>query len=160
MFNPCSFPKVRFALVVSILGVAPGLARAGEKDITLKEAPRAVQKTIADQMKGGTLRGLSVETEKGKTVYEAELTIDGRSRDLLIDGSGMVLEIEAEMEMSALPEAVQAGLRREASKGSITKVEQVTRGGSVSYEALVKESGKKTREIVVGADGGLIAPKK
>ncbi|MBK5255139.1 MAG: hypothetical protein JJE39_03825 [Vicinamibacteria bacterium] len=163
MSNLQSFAKTRFAFLASTLCLGLGLAvpaRSGEKAITLKDAPTAVQKTIGDQMKGGALRGLSVETEKGKTVYEAELTVDGRSKDLLIDGAGMVLEIEAEMELSALPEAVRAGLQREAGKGSVTKVEQVTRGAAVSYEALVKEAGKKNREVVVGADGGPIASKK
>ena len=64
------------------------------------------------------------------------------------------------VELKALPEVVRAGLTREACKGSIAKVEEVTKGGVTSYEAKVKEAGKKDREVVVGADGKLVPAKK
>lgn len=158
-------PIIRRTLAPALLFslVSPGLGAAApsvDKSIPLTDAPAAVRKTIADQMKGGTLRGLSEEADHGKTIYEAELTVEGRARDLLIDATGTVLEIEAVVEMSALPEAVRNGLVREAGRGSIARVEQVTRGEKVSYEALVKEAGKKNREIVVGQDGLRPAPRK
>ena len=135
-------------------------AAAGEKAVALKDTPAAVQKTITDQLKGGKLRGLSLEVENGRTQYEAELTVDGHDRDLIIDPAGKVLEVEGVVEFSALPDVVRAGLTREAGKGSIGRVEDVTREGVVSYEALIKEPGKKDREVKVGADGKVVAPRK
>ena len=149
----------RTLTLVSALGLAFPVI-AAEKTVALKDAPAAVQKTIAEQLKGGKLKSLSVETEDGKTEYEAEVTVDGHDKTVAMDASGKVLETEMVVELKALPEAVRAGLSREAGKGSISKVEEVTKAGVTSYEALVKEAGKKDREVVVTADGKLVAPGK
>jgi uncharacterized membrane protein YkoI len=150
----------RTFILVSGLGLGLTLAAvAAEKTIALKDAPPAVQKTVADQLQGGKLKGLSVETEDGKTEYEAELTIEGREKTLVMDPAGKVLETEAVVELKGLPDAVRAGLAREAGKGSITKVEEVTKAGVTSYEAQVKEAGKKDREVAVGIDGKLVPGK-
>ena len=140
-------------------GLVMSVAAAG-KTVLLKNAPGAVQKTIAGQLKGGVLHKLSVEVANGKTTYEAELMNGATKRNLTIDASGKVLEGETAVELSAVPEAVRAGLTREAGPGSIAKVEEVIHGGQASYQALVKETGKKDREVVVAADGTLVATKK
>lgn len=140
------------AIVGLSLAVA-GFTAADEKAIALKDAPAAVQKAVNEQLKGGKLRGLSMEVEKGKTTYEAEMTVNGSDRDVVIDPEGKIVEAEHVVELSTLPEIVRAALAREAGKGSVEKVEEVTRDGVVSYEAVIKEAGKKNREVVVGADG-------
>ena len=152
--------SLRFLAVTFVCGAAAVTTFAEGKKIALKNAPIAVQKTIADQLKGGTLRELVLEVENGKTVYEAELAADGRVRTLAIDATGTLLESEAAVELSAIPAAAREGLLREAGKGSISEVEEVTKNGAVSYEAMVKEKGKKDREIVVDADGKAIAAGK
>lgn len=149
--------KTALALLVAGLAL---YAAAAEKTVALKDAPAAVQKAIADQLKGGRLKSLSVEVEDGKTEYEAAIAADGREKTVVMDPSGKVLESEAVVELKALPEAVRTGLTREAGKGSIAKVEEVTSAGVTSYEAVVKEAGKKDREVVVDADGRPVAPKK
>lgn len=141
------------------LGLVMSAAAAG-KTVLLKNAPGAVQKTIASQLKGGALHKLSVETLNGKTTYNAELMNGATKRDLTIDASGKVLEGQTPVELSAVPDAARAGLTREAGPGSIAKVEEVIHGGQASYEGLVKETGKKDREVAVAADGTLVAPKK
>lgn len=144
---------------IAILGLSLAMATvttAGEKNIALKDAPAAVQKTVNEQLKGGKLRGLSMEVEKGKTTYEAELTVSGRDRDVVVDPEGRIVEAEQVVELSTLPEVVRAGLAREAGKGSVEKVEEVTRAGVTSYEAVIKEAGKKDREVVIGADGKVV----
>src|SRR5262245_677006 len=75
-------------------------ATAGEKTIALKDAPAAVQKAINEQLKGGKLKTLSVETEDGKTEYEAEVTTDGRESTIVLDPTGKVIESEEVVELS------------------------------------------------------------
>ena len=135
-------------------------ARAEEKTIALKAAPAAVQKALAEQLKGGAIKSLSVETEDGKTEYEAVITGGGKDRTVAVDAAGKLLESETEVEFGTLPEPVKAALTKEAGKGKITKVEELTEDGVVSYEGLVKEAGKKDREVVVGADGKVVPAKK
>ncbi len=148
-----------------LIAVAVGLtlasgASAAEKTIALKDAPAAVQKAVADQLKSGRLNALSVETEDGKTEYEAALTVDGREKTVVFDPAGKLLETETVVEFGKLPEAVRSGLTREAGKGSIAKIEETTSAGGTSYEALIKETGKKDREVVIGADGKPVPAKK
>ncbi|MBK5257463.1 MAG: hypothetical protein JJE39_15670 [Vicinamibacteria bacterium] len=134
--------------------------RGTGKAVLLKNAPGAVQKTIAEQLKGGALRKLSVTVAGGQTTYEAELTVGGAKRNLTIDPSGKVLEAELPLELSAVPEAARAGLTREAGAAAIAKVEEVIHAGVSSYKASIKEAGKKDRTVVVSADGTLVAEKK
>ena len=135
-----------------LLLIAAG-APAGEKKIDRSELPPAVEKTVAAQGPGATVRGLSREEEKGRVLYEAELSIGGRSRDILIDATGAIVEAEEEVSIESLSPEVQAGLKARAGKGAITKVESITKGGRlVGYEAQVDTHGKRS-EISVGPEG-------
>src|SRR5438477_449233 len=80
-------------LAVSAVLVAANLAGA-EKRVTMENLPPAVQKTIQEQSQGATVRGFSKEEENGKTFYEAELKVNGHNKDLLIDATGAIVEIE------------------------------------------------------------------
>jgi len=134
--------------------LAAGSVLTGEETrIKRSELPPAVEKAVAEQAKVGTLRGLSKEIEHGKTFYEAELTINGHGRDVLIDEAGQVVEVEEEIAFDALPASVKEGLRSSTVGGEIVKVETLMKYGElVAYEAAVKTNGKRT-EIKVGPDG-------
>lgn len=126
----------------------------------MKDLPEAVRKTVEEQRKGATLRGLAREVENGKTFYEAELKVNGHNKDVLIDPSGAVVEIEEQVSLSSLPAAVKATILKKAGKGKVTAVESITRNNAIeAYEAHVKTAGKKS-EIKVGADGKLISAEK
>ena len=133
-----------------------GAVKAQERRVKMQDLPEAVQKTVKEQGKDATLRGLSREVENGKTEYEAEFTVNGHSRDVTIDPQGNVLEVEEEVALASLPDAVQNGLKAAAGKGQILKIESISKDGHLEkYEALVKTSGRKS-EIQVDANGKLI----
>lgn len=67
---------------------------AAEKKVKLAELPARVQKTVQEQTKNAQLKGLSKEVENGKTFYEIETIVNGKSRDLLVDPSGQIVEVE------------------------------------------------------------------
>jgi hypothetical protein len=134
------------ALAAVLVAGLAGAAGADQK-LQLKDAPAAVQKGVADNLKGATLKGLSKEIEGGKTTYEAETTLDGRSRDFVLDRSGRLLELEEEMATDAVPAAVKTALE---AHGRIVKVESVTRGTRVTYEGTVEKAGGKS---TVALDG-------
>lgn len=128
------------------------LATAAEKKVQMKDLPPAVQKTVQDQTKGAQIKGLSKETEKGQTQYEVESVVNGHSRDLLIDAKGGVIEVEDETTLDKVPAAAKAAIEKKAAGGKITRVETVTKGSSVSYEAAYTKGGK-SHEIGVNLDG-------
>jgi uncharacterized membrane protein YkoI len=126
----------------------------------MKDLPEAVRKTVQEQSKGATIRGLAKEVEKGQTFYEAELKVNGHNKDVLIDPTGAVVEIEEEVALSSLPPDVKATIQKAAGKGKITAVESITKNNTLeAYEAHVSKAGKKS-EIKVGPDGKLITKEK
>jgi len=138
--------------LVACLAIA-ATAFAQETKIKRADLPPAVEKTVADASKGATIKGFSKEMEHGKTTYEVELVVNGHSKDVEIDSTGAIVEVEEEVALSSLPPSVAAGLNAKAAGGKILKVESLTKNGKlVAYEAKVEASGKK-HEIQVGPDG-------
>ena len=132
-------------------------AQTSEKPVKMKDLPEAARKTVQEQSKGATLRGLAKEVKDGQTFYEAELKVNGHKKDVLIDPSGAVVEIEEEVALASLPAEVQATIKKGAGKGKITLVESITKNNTIeAYEAHVTRAGKKS-EIKVAPDGRLIS---
>ena len=134
-----------------------GATSAQEKKIKRSDLPPAVEKTVAAQSAGATIHGFSTEKEKGQTYYEAEMMVNGHSRDLLIAADGTVVEVEEQVALDSLSPDVKAGLQAKAGKGKILKVESLTKKEKlVAYEAQVETNGKKF-EVQVGPDGKPLA---
>ena len=132
-------------------------AAAQEKRLKRSDLPAAVQKAADEQTKGATVRGYSSETENGQLEYEVAMTVNGRSRDVSFAADGSVLEIEQEVLVDSLPAAVHSALVQKAGAGRITKVESLTKHGTlVAYEAQVR-TGTKRSEVQVGPDGQPLA---
>ena len=151
---------MRIKTLAGAVGLATVLAShasAQEKKLTRSQLPTAVQRAADEQSKGATVRGYSTEKDEGQTVYEVEMTVHGRSRDVTIDSTGAVLEVEEQVVLDSLPEAVRSGLRQAAGSGHITNVESLTKlGRLVAYEAHVT-LGAKRSEVQVGPDGKPLA---
>src|SRR6266404_5223689 len=100
------------------------LASSQEKKIKRSDLPPAVEKTVAAQSAGATVKGISKENEKGQTYYEAEMIVNGHTKDIQIDTSGAIVKVE-----------------------TITKKDKL-----VAYEAQVTKGAKKL-EVQVGPNG-------
>ncbi len=142
-----------YPLVIGSLVLSVASSVAQEKKIKRSDLPAAVEKTVAAQSQGATIRGFSEERENGQMYYEAEMTVDGHSKDLLVDNSGAIVEVEEQVAMDSLPAPVKEGLQTKAGKGKLVKVESITKHEKlVAYEAQVVTGGKKS-EVQVGPDG-------
>jgi hypothetical protein len=149
-------PRTPAALALALLG-QPLALPAQERPIRQADLPAAVARTAAIESRGATVRGLTREREDGKTYYEVELLVKGRSKDVLIDTTGTVVLVEEQVNLAELPEAVRTALEVGAGQGKIQLVESLTkRGKIVAYEAHVL-TGKKRSEVQVGPDGKPLA---
>jgi uncharacterized membrane protein YkoI len=145
--------KMMCLTILALSALAVSVA-AQETKIQLKDLPPAVQKAAQqEQANGATLKGFAKEVEDGKTFYEVETTVKGHARDLLYDPSGQLIEVEEEIASSAVPPAAMKAL---ASQGTVTKVELVTKGKIVAYEAVVKTKSGKSMEVAVDAQGNTV----
>ena len=145
-------------ILLAVLAVAQSaLAQDNEKKIKRSDLPPAVEKAVVEQSQGATVRGFSQEQEHGQTFYEAELLVNGHSKDVLIDANGTVVEVEEQVPAESLPPQVHDGLQAKAGKGKLVKVETLTKKGKLAaYEAQVLTNGKKS-EVQVGPDGKSLA---
>ena len=148
----------KLSLAALVIGLATvSVAQAQEKKLKREQLPPAVEKTVATESQGATINGFATEVERGKRLYEVELTVSGRSKDISMDRNGKVVEIEEEVTMDSLSATVQEGLRKAAGSGTIGKIESLTKSGKlVAYEAHVK-TGTKRSEIQVGPNGEKLA---
>jgi hypothetical protein len=136
-----------------LAGLGGANAAAQDKPLKKSDLPAAVLKTAEEQSNGAVVRGYSSEIEDGQLEYEIALTVHGRSRDVSIAADGSIIEIEEQVALDSVPAAVREGLHTKAGAGKITKVESITKHGTiVAYEAQLR-TGTKRSEVQVGPDG-------
>ncbi len=139
--------------LVMLLG--SGAAWAAERPVQMKDLPSPVQATVTAETAGATVKGISREIEHGVTLYEVETIVNGLSRDILIDESGTVVEVEQQVAVAAAPLPVQQAL---SQMGQVLKLERVTARGETTFEAHVQQGSKK-RSVTVDAKGQVVVPK-
>ena len=134
-----------------------------EVKIKFTEAPAAVQKTLQREAFGATIAEVDKETEDGKTIYEADVKIDGRNYEIKVAADGALVskeidekESEVAIQLADCPAPALKTLQREALGAKIEKVDKVVRDGHTLYESDVKIDGKNY-EIIVTADGVLLS---
>lgn len=127
-----------------------------EEEIALKDLPPPVQTTVREQSKGAQIRGFTKEIENEKTFYEVELRVSGRTKDVLMDADGKVVEVEEQVALNTVPAAARAEIQKQAGKDKILLVESVTKGGTLAYyEAHFKTIGGE-REVKVSPEGKIV----
>jgi uncharacterized membrane protein YkoI len=136
-------------LTTAVLAISAGPFLAAQK-VQVKDLPAAVQKGVQDNLNGGTVKTLAKEKEDGKTVYEVESTLNGKTRDFMLDATGHLLSVEDEIAVDALPPAVKTLFEKQ---GTIVSAEKLTKGAMVAYEAKVEKHGKKSAVGPVDANG-------
>jgi len=146
--------QIKLFAFASLLTVTLGTTvLTQERKLRRNQLPPAVEKTVAAESQGATINGFETEVEKGRRLYEMEMTVNGHSKEISMDKNGKIVEVEEEVTMDSLPPAVQSALKTAAGKGTIGKIESLTKNGKlVAYEAYVK-TGKKSSEIQVGPNG-------
>ncbi len=144
---------MKIATSFIVTGFLCATAFAAETKVKVEDLPAAVQNTVKEQTKNAKLVGVTKEKEGGKTVYELETMANGKSRDLMIDGAGAIISVEEEVALETLPAVAQAAIQKKVAGGKITKVETVTKGSDLSYEAAYTSKSGKKAEYGVNADG-------
>lgn len=128
-------PRFVSLAAVTIFLAAFSLAEdRGEKIIQRSDLPPEVQKTVAREKSGFSIRGYSEETESGQIRYEVKLklpsTFHKTDKIVTMDANGWVIEIEEWISPYALPNEVLQGLRSQAGQGKIVKCKTITKSGT------------------------------
>ena len=128
-------------------------AAAPVKRLESKNLPPEVQRTIQNESKGAEIKNISKETEHGVAQYEVETILNGKHRDFDVNTKGVLLAVEEETTLDAIPTAAKATILRKIADGKLGMVEISKRGGEALYEAAYTSKGGKKREVLVKADG-------
>lgn len=129
-----------------------------EEALDMKTLPPAIQKGVQDQTKGAQIKNISSTVENGKTQYEVETLVNGRTRDLTFDSTGTAIVIEEEATLDSIPAPAKAAIQKKVAGSKITKVETLTRGKTTTYEATFTTKAGKASEVEVNADGSAAKP--
>jgi hypothetical protein len=87
-------------LAVCSLGLAGCCSHGGENGkevaVTMGELPAAVRATLDRESAGGQVTEIEREMKKGRTIYSADLTVNGQAWDISIAEDGTVISKERE----------------------------------------------------------------
>ncbi len=145
---------MRILLIVVLSAFLTGIALAqdAETKVNLSGLPPAVQQAVKAQSKGATLRGVSKEQKDGVTLYEAELTVGGLTKDITFDAQGKIVSIEEQTALDMIPKAAREAIQKAVGTGKLMLVEKVTRGEMTYYEGHITQ-GLNAVEVTVDASG-------
>jgi uncharacterized membrane protein YkoI len=149
--------RVAFGLVACVLVLAVMGVRAAEEKVPLDKVPKAVLTAVKAKFSGAKLTGASTEKEDGKVVYEIALTYKKHKYDVTVTPDGKITAIEKEITVKQLPKPVASALAKKYRGATIEKVEEVTKGETVTYEVhLVAGKKKRKLELVFDPSGKLL----
>src|SRR6516165_4249081 len=111
----------RIQIASAILSLSAVAATAA--GLQLKNLPAPVQKTVQENLKGGEIKNISKETEKGVTQYEVETMLNGKHRDFNVDAKGKLLVVEEETDLASIPAPAKAAIEKKVAGGKIAMVE-------------------------------------
>ena len=107
-------PSSKLVMIAGLCLALAAFAEDNEKKLKRADLPPAVEKTVAAQSEGATIKGFSQEKENGQIYYEAEMMVSGHSKDVTMSKDGSVVEVE---EQVALRFASCCRERRPAKQG-------------------------------------------
>ena len=144
--------KRTFAVWTAVAFAA--LAGAAAKSLALRDLPAPVQKTVSDNLKGGEIKNISKEVEKGVTEYEIETMLNGKHRDFDVTAAGKLVDVEQEVDIASIPAAAKTAIEKKFPGGKLVMVESVDKGdGMLTYEASYTTKAGKKGEVSVKPDG-------
>ena len=144
------------AALLGLLGLS-GPAFGDEKKVAVEDLPKAVLKAAKAKFPEAKIRGASKEVEGGETMYEVELSVDGKNVDLLIEPDGEIEAVEEEIDADDLPKAVVKAAKAKFPKGKIAKVEEITtEDDKVVYELAISVKGDEIVEVVMAPNGKIL----
>lgn len=126
------------------------------KSLKLASLPPAVRQAVTDNARGGEIRTITSEKEKGVTEYEVETILNGKHRDFNLDSQGKLVSVEEEVPLDTLPAAARAAIEKKVASGKLERVEAVTASGKTTWEASFTNAKGKKQEFQVAADGSAV----
>ena len=152
-------------LLTLVATLSTAQARQKAEKISPDKLPQKVSEAVRERFPGAEMTSVEKETEDGRTIYDVELKQKGRKYEMDIEADGNIREIEKEVAVADLPDAVRKAVEGKYPNTPIKEAMEVNlvKGHEEKpdhYEVLLEPAGKKTMEIVVSLDGKTVGPEK
>lgn len=128
-------------------------ALLGADKLTFEKLPEPVRATVHKAFGNAKVVSVDEEKEEGKVVYEVKVKFEGHLVELSVHADGTVVSEERALKLDEAPAFVRNAVS--TAGGTVETVEQVTEGGVVKFEVVVRKADKSRVELVIGADGGV-----
>jgi len=176
---PSAYRPIQETAMRAILGLAgivvvagfvalPAVAGTDDKKaekLALDKIPKKIMHAIKNRFPNAEIKSAEKETEDGKVVYDIELKHEGRKYEMDIQEDGTIVEIEKEIKLKDLPEAVSKAIKAKYPDAKIEEIMEVNKVKGkeekpVHYEVVLEMKDKKKMEVIVSLDGKTIKPEK
>jgi hypothetical protein len=134
---------------------------AEEDEIPLDKCPAAARATLLGEAFGVKIQNVIKDLKYGVAIYEVVVEHQGKMYEIVVAEDGTLVEKvlvidDEDLELSACPLAVQAGIKKLAKGGTIDGVTRSSGIGKPTFEAEVEIKGR-VYLIEVDDTGALIA---
>jgi hypothetical protein len=140
--------------------VLVGLVLAEDKaeKIPLDKVPKSVMDAIKGRFPGAEISSVEKEKEDGKVVFDVELKHNGRKYEMDIHEDGTIIEIEKEIALKDVSDAVKKAVGEKYANSTIKEVMEVNKVKDKQetpdhYEITIETAEKKKMEVIVSLDG-------
>src|SRR5436305_2836084 len=90
-FAICAMGVLMSLSVTVAVRADEGGKEENEKKLAFADVPAAVRKTLKREANGAAIKSVDLEKVDGKTVYEADVIIDGTNYEILVNKSGLLI---------------------------------------------------------------------
>ena len=146
---------LRLATLILGLGLATSSHAKSDEVFDVSKLPKAVQKTVKEQVADGKIVKMRKETVDRRVAYGVECAKGEKKWQIEVAPDGKLLLRAEEMKLTDLPAAAQKTVQQNAANGKIESIANVTEDGQSYYEAAVTFNGQE-KTFIVGVDGKLI----
>lgn len=142
----------RLSLIIAALLAATGIYAQESMKVEMSAIPEDVMSTVKKEVPGFTAKSATSEVENGQKVYEIQGSANGKQVEVDVLEDGTLDEVETEVTMKELPQAVSKAIMAKMSAFKASKIEQSRRPDGTYYEVEGSEGGKQY-DIEIMADG-------
>ena len=146
---------LRFAALILAVGLTTSSHAKSDDVFDVSKLPKAVQKTVKEQVADGKIVRMRKETVVGGIAYGVECSKDGRKWQIEVAPDGKLLLRAEEVALTNLSTVVQKAIQKNAADGKIESIADVTEDGQSYYEAAVTFNGQE-KTFIVGPGGKLL----
>jgi hypothetical protein len=144
--------SILFVLSLSLVSVRADDAAVEKK---LAKIPKAAAEALRKAAGTAHIEAIDVEKDGKVTIYEAELKEAGKpDREVSVKADGTLNAEEFTIPLAEVPAKAKAAIEAGAKGAEIKRVQHITRGGKVTFEALYVLKGKES-EVEYLEDGSL-----